>query len=190
MADETPGKLSAESDFYAPIPSPVPGVPMVVVPASAGLEIDDTYTGYTPKNLIAGTGEAGVRTQWDASSLQSAIGWLDAHAYYLKSLSYRMAELKELMGGDAASGGKSPLGGFKMAQTLSAKHADLYNSTELAVTTLSQQIYDAKAALEKVKENYERAEERNALSMDTMRQVFAEVSKGVPVNTESPAGPQ
>ncbi len=148
---------------------------MGVVPA-VGVEIDSVHQERVPSGLVAAPGEAGVKTEWDAASLDNAIRWLEAHADYLHRLSYDMTDLQDLMGGPA--GGKSPLGTFDWAVRLSQKHAGLYTATESAVKSLSESLYDAAKALRRVKENYENAEGVNAMSAADMQKVFADVARG------------
>lgn len=163
---------------------PVAGMPAVPgAGPTVGMEFDNVHHSRTPSSLVAGPNEAGVRTEWDAGSLDSAIAWLETHAEYLNRLANRMPDIQDLMGGPNAAvasgdpgGPKSPLGTFDWAVRLSQKHAGLYTSAETAVKTLSENLYDAAAALRKVKENYENAEGANAMTAADMQRVFADVS--------------
>lgn len=159
-----------EVEINSPIPSLVKGV-----------SIDNVHHVETPADLVASPGETGVRTEWDASSLDSAISWLEAHANYLDRLAHEMAEIQNLMGGanagwarggEAVDGAKSPLGSFHWAQELAYKHATLYDSTEANIRTLSDNLYAAARALRKVKENYETVEHANAMSAEEMARIF------------------
>ncbi|HEX5540314.1 MAG TPA: hypothetical protein VFX60_01930 [Micromonospora sp.] len=151
-----------------------------------GWSMDDVQSASTPEALIAGPDEVGVRTEWDASSLDAVIEWLEAHAEYLNRLSYDMLEIQGKMGGagaggvagmPAAPGTTSPLGSFDWAQRLTGKHSSLYTSTEIAVRRLSENLTEAVRALRKVKENYETAEQANAMSAADMAQIFADVAR-------------
>ncbi|MFY1619040.1 hypothetical protein [Micromonospora sp. WMMD736] len=166
-------------DLYIPVPvgaMPTSGL------AVTGLEIDNVNHAATPEGLIAAPGEAGVKTEWDATSLDSAITWLETHAAYLNKLSYDMVDIQDLMGGAAggmaggAGGQPSPLGGFDWAARLAAKHQGLYQGTESGVRKLSQSLYDAAEALRQVKQNYETAEEQNRMSAAEMQRVFGDVA--------------
>ncbi|GIF14947.1 hypothetical protein [Actinoplanes teichomyceticus] len=175
MADEnaTPDRVSSSYGIPVPIPGPVP----VLFPGHAGAEMDNVYKSHVPEGVVAGANDAGARTEWDATSLQNAIGWLEAHGKWLNDLSVGMADIKDLMGGDAAAGGKSPLGGFAWAKRLAEKHTSLYGSTETAIKKLSDDLYAAARALKNVKDNYDRAEERNALTAMDMQKIFADVAR-------------
>jgi hypothetical protein len=162
---------------------PIPVVPYHGV-YIAGVSMDNVYKAETPSSLVAGSGEDGVKTEWDASSLDSAITWLETHASYLNRLSHSMTDIQDLMGGPAATTGASvpgasasPLGSFPWAQRLAAKHASLYSGTEAALRRLSENLYNAAEALRKVKENYETAEGANAMSAAEMAQIFANVAR-------------
>lgn len=149
-----------------------------------GFELDNVNRAQTPSDLVAGADEAGVKTEWDASSLDSAIRWLEAHASYLNRLSYDMTDLQDLMGGQAASGGaavpgaKSPLGGFEWAGRLAQKHGSLYTGVEQGLRNLARSLDDAVAALRQVKENYETAEEVNRMTAIDMQRIFGDVARG------------
>lgn len=145
-----------------------------------GFEFDNVNRAETPSDLVAGRNEAGVKTEWDATSLDSAIQWLEAHASYLNRLSYDMTDLQDLMGGQAAAGpgAKSPLGGFEWAGRLAQKHGGLYTGTEQGVRALATSLYDAAEALRQVKENYETAEEVNRMTAVDMQRIFGEVARG------------
>ncbi|MET7876021.1 WXG100 family type VII secretion target [Micromonospora profundi] len=166
-------------DMYVPIPvgtNPVSGV------ALTGLEFDNVNHAATPEGLVTAPGEAGVKTEWDASSLDSAIDWLETHAAYLNKLTYKMVDIQDLMGGATAGmaggvgGQASPLGGFEWAGRLAAKHQGLYRDTEAGVQRLAQNLYDAAEALRQVKQNYETAEEQNRMSALDMQRVFGDVA--------------
>jgi hypothetical protein len=149
-----------------------------------GFELDNVNRARTPSDLVAGAGEAGVKTEWDASSLDSAVRWLEAHAEYLNRLSYDMTDLQDLMGGQAAASGvgapgsKSPLGGFEWAGRLAQKHGSLYTGVETGVRNLSKSLYDAAEALRQVKENYETAEEVNRMTAVDMQKIFGDIARG------------
>jgi hypothetical protein len=172
MADEQ----EAPDKFSLKIPlSTTPGGP------TFGTEIDNVYKSELPQGL-----EGNVETEWDASSLDKAITWLESHASYLNNLSYEMVDIQQLMGG--ATGGvggggasgmpASPLGSFLWAGKIAEKHTGLYNATEAAVKQLSENLEAAARALREVKENYEKAEERNALSAAEMRKMLSAASGG------------
>jgi uncharacterized protein YukE len=149
-----------------------------------GFELDNVNRAHTPSDLVAGPNEAGVKTEWDASSLDSAIRWLESHASYLNRLSYDMTDLQDLMGGQTAASGaavpgaKSPLGGFEWAGRLAQKHGGLYTGVEQGVRALSKSLYDAAEALRQVKENYETAEEVNRMTAVDMQKIFGDIARG------------
>ncbi|MEV4655083.1 hypothetical protein [Micromonospora sp. NPDC049301] len=182
MTDDTtkqPERFEADN-IYIPVPAAGVMTPGLAV---TGFEIDNVNHAATPKGLVTAPGEAGVKTEWDATSLDSAITWLETHAAYLNKLSYDMVDIQDLMGGAAAGaaagvagGPASPLGGFDWAGRLAAKHQGLYQGTESGVRRLSQSLYDAAEALRQVKENYETAEHANAMSAADMQRVFGDVA--------------
>ncbi|MGK5738011.1 hypothetical protein [Micromonospora sp. URMC 103] len=132
----------------------------------------------TPSGLVAGKGEEGVKTEWDAGNLDSAIDWLETHANYLYRLSFNMVEIKEKLGGDQGMGGEGPLGAFQSAKDLAKQHGQLYASTESGLRSLSDSLYDAADALRTVKRNYENAEGANAMTAQEMQQAFANAARG------------
>ncbi|MER7888581.1 hypothetical protein ABTX15_02020 [Micromonospora sp. NPDC094482] len=132
----------------------------------------------TPSGLVAGKGEQGVKTEWDAGNLDSAIDWLETHASYVYRLSYDMVEIKEKLGGDQAMAGEGPLGGFHYATQLSQRHTELYGTTEGGLRTLSENLYNAADALRTVKRNYENAEGANAMTAQEMQQAFNNAASG------------
>ncbi|MFX0594082.1 hypothetical protein [Melissospora conviva] len=137
----------------------------------SGFSMDNINRAETPSGL------AGMQaiTEWDAASLGKAIEWLEDQANYLERMSYRMAEIDELMGGKT---GKSSLGGFGMAQELAAKHAALFTSTQANLRTQANSLDNAAQALRKVKENYETAEAANEMTAAQMQQIFNGVATG------------
>ena len=62
-----------------------PLAPMVHV---SGITMDNVNRAQTPSGLVPGAGESGDNTEWDASSLDSAIEWLESHASFLNKQSY------------------------------------------------------------------------------------------------------
>lgn len=154
-----------------------------------GFGMDNVNRAQTPSDLVAGPNEAGVKTEWDASTLDGAIKWLDSHASYLRRLYHSMADIQDLMGGRGAAAAssmpsgvsgvqKSPLGGFSWAARLTEKHANLYSGTEAGVLDLANRLEDAVEVLRKVKENYQTAEQANEMTAEQIRQIFAEAAGG------------
>jgi uncharacterized protein YukE len=152
-----------------------------------GFGMDNVNRAQTPSDLVAGPNEAGVKTEWDASTLDGAIQWLESHASYLRRLYHGMADLQDLMGGAGAAAAagmpsgvsgvqKSPLGGFPWAGRLTQKHANLYSGTEAGVLDLATRLEDAVEVLRKVKQNYQTAERANEMTAEQIRQVFADVA--------------
>ncbi|BCL15702.1 MULTISPECIES: hypothetical protein [Micromonospora] len=154
-----------------------------------GFGMDNVNRAETPSDLVAGPNEAGVKTEWDASSLDGAIRWLESHASYLRRLYHGMADIQDLMGGAGAAAAtgmpsgvsgvqKSPLGGFTWAGRLTQKHANLYTGTESGVLDLANRLEDAVEVLRKVKENYQTAERANEMTAEQIRQIFADAASG------------
>ncbi|KXK58742.1 MULTISPECIES: hypothetical protein [Micromonospora] len=133
----------------------------------------------TPSGLVAGSGERGVETEWDAGTLDSAITWLETHASYLWRLSHNMVEIKDTLGGDTGAGGQnSPFGSFDGARELAQRHSGLYTSTERNLRTLSDDLYSAADALREVKRNYEDAEGANAVTAQEMTRMLNSAASG------------
>ena len=173
---DLPDKVSSETPIAV-----VPGLGPTLVPESlvpdavegylphAGVEMDNVYKSEGP-NLVRTAGDqAGVRSEWDAASIDSAITWLEEHGNYLYRLSFYMEDINDVMGGTT---GKSPVGGFKWATDLAARHSRLYGATKASVEQLSKNLLAAAEGLRTVKDNYEKAEERNAMSAADMQKAF------------------
>lgn len=185
MGDRTsqPEKLEIDVPSLPVLPLSAP------VPVSLnGFGMDNVNYAETPSGLVAGPNEAGVQTEWDASTLDSAITWLESHASYLRRLYHNMADIQDLMGGSAAAASaglpsgsgvqKSPLGSFTWANRLTQKHANLYSGTEAGVLNLAERLENAVEVLRKVKENYQTAERANEMTADQINRIFAEVANG------------
>ncbi|MFG3697726.1 hypothetical protein ACGF5C_07370 [Micromonospora sp. NPDC047620] len=174
---EQPDEIRVDTP-YMPI---TPLAPTVHV---SGITMDNVNRAQTPSGLVPGAGESGDNTEWDASSLDSAIEWLESHASFLNKQSYTMVEIQDKMGGTAGAagvnavggGGSSPLGGFDRAGDLARKHSSLFTTTQQNVRKLAQDLYKAANALREVKENYETAEKANAMSAAEMERAFSEAS--------------
>lgn len=166
------GQDRSQATFSTPVP--VPGAPLPVkVPTT--VEFDNVYTSHTPESLTDG-----VKTEVDASSLDSAASWLDEYANWLYRTSYDLGDVKELMGEVGMGGGaaaRRPLGSFPWALELAKKHSSLTTTTESALRQLSTQLHEAADALRKIKENYHSAEGANKMSAQDMQQVFADVAR-------------
>jgi len=146
--------------------------------------MDNVNRAQAPSGLVPGGGEKGDDTEWDASSLESAIGWLESHASFLHNQSYEMVAIQDKMGGvaggagGAGGGGKNPLGAFDRAGDLGRKHSALFTSTQQRIRSLSESLYQAANALKDVKENYETAEKANEMSALEMTRAFTEAPTG------------
>ena len=178
MSDGTGGSPE-RIELEKTVDVPVQGIQ---VPVTFGYGQDNVQHAETPSSLVPSAGEDGVRTEWDADSLESAAGWLRAHASYLRRLSYGMTDVQDLMGGDpsmpAASGQerKSPLGGFDWAKRLTGQHDTLFKNTQDGVRKLANELRDAAEALDKIKDNYHTAEKANEMSAVDMQRVFGDVA--------------
>ncbi|MEV4540699.1 hypothetical protein ACIBXA_15190 [Micromonospora echinaurantiaca] len=160
----------------------VPIGPPHMVPPFVTLDavtMDNVNRAEVPSGLVPGAGDAGAKTEWDASSLEKAKKWLEETADFIHSQSYEMVEISDKMGGTAAGagggemgGGTSPLGSFDRAGDLARKHSGLYTSTQQGMRQLAKDLYKAANALQKVKENYETAEGANAMSAAEMQNAF------------------
>ncbi|MER5702461.1 hypothetical protein ABT023_11000 [Micromonospora sp. NPDC002296] len=177
MSDEDNDPDRVNVDFAVPIPvNPMfPGVGDIRGMSFDRIGVDQAET---PSGLVAGSGEKGVETEWNAGSIDSAIIWLETHAGYLHRLSYDMVDIKEKLGGDQAMAGKGPLGGFQYAKQLAQQHQQVYASTESGLRTLSENLYTAAEALRTVKQNYETAEGANAMTAQEMQQAFNDAARG------------
>lgn len=156
---------------------PVPITPLVPTMHLDGITMDNVNRAQKPTALMPGANEAGAKTEWDASSLDEAIRWLESHADFLHKQSYKMVEIQDTMGGGGPAGmpgQTSPLGTFPRAQDLATKHSSLFTSTQQSVRKLAEDLYQAANALREVKENYQTAERANAMSAAEMQRVFAD----------------
>ncbi|RKN41121.1 hypothetical protein [Micromonospora endolithica] len=184
MSEDTTGPDQIEKSVPIPVVLPPTVGPAGVFPTVLdspfryGVRHDDVGLSQarTPSELVAGPNARGVETEWDASSLDSAIDWLETHAQYLRRLSYDMAVIKERLGGDDPTA--SVLGGFPYAQKLTQTHSVLHSSTEQKLKSLSDSLYAAARALGTVKSNYQTAEQANAMSATEMQQAFTNAARG------------
>ncbi|MGS2615533.1 hypothetical protein ACVCAH_13575 [Micromonospora sp. LZ34] len=147
----------------------------------SGFTMENVNRAQVPSGLVPGAGDAGAKTEWDASSLDKAIEWLESTGDFLNKQSYKMVEISDKMGGVAAGGGavpggKNPLGSFDRAGDLARKHSSLFTTTQEGIRTLAENLYKAANALRKVKENYETAEDANAMSAAEMERAFTSAS--------------
>ncbi|MEH1098077.1 hypothetical protein [Micromonospora sp. CPCC 205561] len=175
---EQPEEIRVDTP-YMPISPVVPTVRL------SGITMDNVNRAQTPSGLVPGAGESGDNTEWDASSLDKAIEWLESHASFLNKQSYTMVEIQDRMGGAAAGGmagvgggASSPLGAFDRAGDLARKHNSLFTTTQQSVRKLAEDLYKAANALREVKENYETAERANAMSAAEMERAFSAASTG------------
>ncbi|TDC55027.1 hypothetical protein E1258_23130 [Micromonospora sp. KC207] len=177
MSDERNDPDRVEIDLPVPLPvNPMyPGMGNIRGISFDRIGVDQAET---PSGLVAGKGEKGVQTEWDAGNLDSAITWLETHASYLNRLSYDMVDIKEKLGGDQAVAGKGPLGGFPYALQLAQRHQQVHSGTEGGLRTLSENLYSAAEALRTVKRNYETAEGANEMTAQEMQQAFTDAARG------------
>ncbi|MFI2665594.1 hypothetical protein [Micromonospora carbonacea] len=177
MSDEQHDPDRVEIDLPVPLPVNAAYPGMVDI---RGISFDRTGVDQaeTPSGLVAGEGEKGVETEWDAGSLDSAITWLETHASYLNRLSYDMVDISDKLGGGEAVAGKGPLGGFPYALQLAQRHQQVYSGTESGLRTLSENLYSAAEALRTVKRNYETAEGANKMTAQEMQQAFTDAARG------------
>lgn len=194
--DYTPPRTNVE--VSVPVPIPVPGLPVPVpIFITGGVSQDNVYASHLPDSLVTKPGEAGAKTEWDASTLDSAITWLTAHADYLDRMYRGMDDIRSLMDGPdvdqttkqdsgtqnrtvdtsnpgAASNG-GPLGGFKGSLAIATKHNGLYAGFHDGLKNVVESLYDAADALSKVKEKYTNAEKVNALTASDVESIFTDL---------------
>lgn len=172
---EDPDRIEQRFDVPMPIN---PGAPFVGDIRGINYDRVGVDQAHTPSKLVAGDGERGVATEWDAGSLDSAVTWLETHAGYLHRLSYDMSSIKdELAPNEWATEGQGALGGFPNAKTLTDNHNKLFSSTQEGLRRLSDGLWAAAEALREVKRKYEDAEHANAMSAQEMRQAFANAAR-------------
>ncbi|SCF38510.1 hypothetical protein GA0074695_6398 [Micromonospora viridifaciens] len=185
MHDNTPGGSTAQPERIEIDTPNIPLSPTMPFTTLNGYSLDNVNATHQPTHLQATPGGAGAETEWDASTLDNAITWLDEHADFLHKQSYQMEEdIRKWMrnpSGDAAaaaggSGQKSPLGSFERATALASKHAALYQATQQNLRTLAKELWKAAHALQEVKQGYETAEERNRMNADQMRRTLTGAS--------------
>jgi uncharacterized protein YukE len=183
------------TDVQVSVPVPIPGtgVPIYI---TGGVSQDNVYATHTPDGLTTRPGEAGAKTEWDATTLDAAVTWLTAHADYLDRMYRGMAEIRTLMDGPdvdqttrsdsgtmnratsttpQANGG--PLGGFKGSSAIAAKHDSLYQGFNTGLKNIVENLYDAADALTKIKAKYTNAEQVNALGAADVESIFGELGQ-------------
>jgi uncharacterized protein YukE len=139
------------------------------------LGMDNVYKAQTPTSLQTTPGEAGAKTEWDASTLDGAAKWLESHAEFLARMYHGMDDLKDLMNGP--DGMTSPLGGFPWARELTSKHTSLQQSMQTGLKTVVENLYDAADAVRKVKEKYHSAEKASTMAGGDMNKVFSDLGR-------------
>jgi hypothetical protein len=181
-------------EVAVPVPLPGTGVPIFI---TGGVSQDNVYASHLPDSLVTKPGEAGAKTEWDASTLESAITWLTAHADYLDRMYRGMDDIRTLMDGPdvdqttrtdsgtqnraqsstdpSASANGGPLGGFRGSSAIAAKHDGLYKGFHDGLKNIVESLYDAADALSKVKEKYTTAEKVNALSASDVESIFTDL---------------
>jgi hypothetical protein len=188
----TPPRTNVE--VSVPVPIPGTGVPIFI---TGGVSQDDVYASHTPDGLATKPGEAGAKTEWDATTLDAAITWLTAHADYLDRMYRGMAEIRTLMDGPGTdqttksdSGmanqpmsstsppvNAGPLGGFKGASAIASKHNGLYQGFNTGLKNVVENLYDAADALTKIKEKYTKSEQVNALGAADIESIFGNLAQ-------------
>lgn len=166
MSDGTKAPEEVQRDLSVPIPFGPGGVFSVT-----GSTEENVNKAEVPSALVPAAGEEGVRTEWDATSLEEAIRWLTTRAEFLHKQSYDMTVIKEYVAGSPDSQGGA-FGSFDRAQSLFIKHNGLYETMQRQLRSLRDRLENAAEALGKVKENYETAEGANRMSAEQMRQVL------------------
>ncbi|WP_051797825.1 hypothetical protein [Catenuloplanes japonicus] len=120
------------------------------------------------------TDAPGLRTEWDASTLDGAVSWLEEHAAFLGEwlLPTMQNDIKDRLTGPPGSAAP-PFGSFPTAIALSDRHLGHYTRAEGAVQTVAEQLWQTAQALREVKEKYETAEQANRMSAAAFDQLFA-----------------
>jgi hypothetical protein len=161
----------------------------IYIPTVTG-SADNTDKPTIINSLQPNANDPGEKTEWDVTSLDSAIAWLTAHADYLVRMYHGMDDLKTLMDGpklsndvmqhsgtNGQSGG--PLGGFPWALKLAERQSNLFQGFNTSLKTVAENLYDAADALRKVKDKYHDVEGANAMSAAEMESDFTEAQSQV-----------
>lgn len=120
------------------------------------------------------TGMPGLRPEWDASTLDEAVVWLEEHSTFLGEwlLPTMQNEIKDWLTGPPGSVAP-PFGSFPTAIELADRHLGHYTLAETAVQAVAEQLWQTAQALREVREKYETAERANEMSAAAFEQVFA-----------------
>ncbi|MDR7278542.1 hypothetical protein [Catenuloplanes atrovinosus] len=138
-----------------------------------------------PSRLAPAPGHPGISTEWDASTLEGAITWLETHSRYLGgTLAPGMeSDIRDWL--LPPPGGASPFGTFPTALDLSQRHIAHYTAADASVRSVATELWQAAQALRVVLDQYKTAEEANELSASSFDQIFT--SQAAPAAGRYPA---
>ncbi|MDQ0366201.1 hypothetical protein [Catenuloplanes indicus] len=127
-----------------------------------------------PSRLATAPGDVGTQTEWDASTLEGAINWLETHSTYLsQSLVPGMeTDIRNWLTGS----GTSPFGTYPTALQLGDRQLGHYTTADASIRAIARELWQAAQALRVVLEQYETAEQANELSAAAFDQIFVEQS--------------
>ncbi|MDR7321930.1 MULTISPECIES: hypothetical protein [Catenuloplanes] len=125
-----------------------------------------------PSRLDPGPGDPGVPTEYDASTLESAITWLESQSDYLsRSLVPGMEnDIKDWLTGPP--GGNAPFGTFPTANEMAQRQLGHYQAADASIRGIADALWQAAQSLRVVLERYETAERANALSASSFEEIF------------------
>jgi hypothetical protein len=148
-------------------------------PGDLDMRMDQANVGTSrPDVAPAGLTEAapGGKTGVDLESLEATQKWLRDRAAYLGRLYHAMPGILEKIDGPASAEFPT-LGGHKGAQQVHTKHTALYKSFRSGLERTIEQLHDTADALGKIKDNYAKAEDRNALTAQQWQSIFSKASE-------------
>ncbi|WP_163512271.1 hypothetical protein [Fodinicola acaciae] len=125
------------------------------------------------KNVSKDLGGAENPSQWDLTSLDQTITWLNDMHTYLNGLYNKMPEFLELTGRTQEN---SHFGTFSSASTLWQKHKSLYDSFIKMYEQVMPELQDAATATGQLKSNYQSGEDLNEANAAAIDKAFADAS--------------
>jgi hypothetical protein len=154
-------------------------------PSPIGIPGTYTYTGDDVGDVRNATAPARFggddRSEWNVSTLQATIQWLNAERDFLDRNRTAMNDIADLMhvqpGGGIAvptPGQASPMGTFGWATQLSGQHAAAFSAVYAGLQQICDDLADAAEAAQRVSDNYQSAEDRNRMGLADMQRILGE----------------
>jgi hypothetical protein len=146
----------------------------VIPPEPAGREY--VAVSGQPSRLAPVPGDAGTSTEWDASTLEGAITWLETHSTYLGEtlVSGMDTDIRAWLAGPADGSGTSPFGTYPTAVQMAGRQLGHYTAADQSIRAIARDLWQAAQTLRVVLEQYETAERANELSASSFDRIFTE----------------